>query len=315
VSILAVPDVADRLDTIVVWDNGTVDRFDVSGERVPGWPYLLGGTPAADAIVADIDRDGALETIVVTREGRIHSIAGNGMSLVGWPRSAWSVDETPYLDQLTGPRALDLDFDGFPELMLHRGDGLLFAWDSEGDDVAGFPLSFGGPGLHGPHFFPGVRIPTTTPRLVVGNLEGFSDEGLSIESLSTVRTRTVIAEGPGFFPVAGVDISRTRVYPSAWRPVAVGTDVDLADLRLYPNPLRGDALTVRFVVGESTTLDLEAFDLDGKSVARTTMRGEAGAAGNQIGWNLADLASGLYHVRIRAQDLGFERFERIAIVR
>ena len=313
VSILAVPGEDDRLDTIVVWDTGAVDRFDVSGERVPGWPYLLGETPVADAIVADIDRDGSLETIVVTREGRIHSIAGNGVALVGWPRSAWSPDETPYLDQIAGPRAIDLTFDGFPELLLHRGDGFLFAWDAEGNQIPGYPLSFGGPGLHGPQILPGTF--TTTARLIVGNLEGVSDQGYSIESLSAVRARTLLTEGPGFFPVAGVDISRSRVYPSAWRPEPVGTDVDLADLRLYPNPLRGDALTVRFVVGEATTLDLEAFDLDGRSVAHTTLQGEPGAAGNQIRWDLAGLASGLYHVRIRAQDLGFERFERIAIVR
>lgn len=316
VSLLAVPGADDRLDTFVVWADGGIDRFDPDGERVPGWPYLLDEEPAADLIVADVDRDGALEAIMATRNGRMHAIAANGVSLVGWPRSAWSVDETPYLDQLAGPRAFDLDLDGAPELFLHRGDGLLFAWDHEGDEIPGFPLSFGGPGLHGPQIIPGVRVPTSSPRLVVGTLEGFQSEtGYSVSSLTTVRARTVIADGPGFFPVAGVDQARSRIYPAAWRPAPQPAEDALADLRLYPNPLRADALTVRFVVAAPTRLDLEAFDLDGESVARTSIDGQAGAAGNQVRWDLSALASGLYHVRVRAEALDFERFERIAIVR
>ena len=113
----------------------------------------------------------------------------------------------------------------------------------------------------------------------------------------------------------GVDTSRSRVYRTAWLPEAVAAEADLADLRLYPNPVRGKDVTVRFVVDEPTELDLEAFDLDGRSVARTTLYGEPGAAGNQIRWDLSALASGLYHVRVRAPELGFERFERIAIIR
>ncbi|MEZ4649253.1 MAG: hypothetical protein R3E97_10845 [Candidatus Eisenbacteria bacterium] len=318
-SILAVPDENDALDYIVAWNDGSVDRLDPAGARRSGWPYHLGSAPVPDIAVTDLQADGELETIVVGKDGSIHAIGGNGVALVGWPRSVWSRDESPYLDQTSGPRVLDLSADGSfggpLELLLLRGDGLLFAWDGDGNVVDGYPVSFGGQAFHGPHLIPGVRTPTSTPRFVVGAYDLFRSDSLTVEAVGAVRSGVVYDDAVGVFPMTGVDTSRSRVYPTAWLPAGVEAEADLSDLRLYPNPVRGQDLTVRFVVDAPTELDLEAFDLDGRSVARTTLHGEPGAAGNQIRWDLSALASGLYHVRVRAPELGFERFERIAIVR
>ena len=318
--ILAVPDADSNLDVIVAWEDGSIDRWSPSGELRKGWPYHIGGEPVPDIAVTDLQGDGELETIVVGKDGSIHAIGANGVSLVGWPRSVWSRDESPYLDQTSGPRILDMSadgsFDGPLELLLLRGDGLLFAWDAEGNDVEGYPVSFGGQAFHGPHFMPGARTPSSSPRFVVGTYDiARTDTVGVVEAVSAVRSGVVYDDAVGVFPMIGVDTSRSRIYRTAWLPEALAAEADLADLRLYPNPVRGKDVTVRFVVDEPTELDLEAFDLDGRSVARTTLYGEPGAAGNQIRWDLSALASGLYHVRVRAPELGFERFERIAIIR
>ncbi len=313
-SLLAVPDEQNELSFYFVWQDGAIDHTDVSGESSEGWPYLMDEDPVGFPIVGELDGDGELEFFILDVAGTLHSVSAQGTSDIGWPRSVWSEDDTQLLEQRAGPRILDHDGDGVPHLFVHRGDGFLLALNEEGENAEGFPLSFGGLGFHGPHFLPSTV--DASPRLAVGNLDFTdSDTGLTVESLSAIRARLALDRNPGLFARPGFDIERSSVYPTSQLPKAQVATEDLADLRLYPNPLRGDALTVRFVVDTSRDLEFEAFDLDGRSVASTRLRGRPGAAGNQLEWDLSDLASGLYHVRIRVPELGFERFERIAIVR
>jgi hypothetical protein len=115
----------------------------------------------------------------------------------------------------------------------------------------------------------------------------------------------------------GLGPARSKVYPQRWLPVAQGAPSGLSELRLYPNPVRGDLVNIRVVVGEPAMVELEAYDLSGHRVAGIELAAHAGNQGNQLAWNLSSLSSGLYHIRARIDGGGWleERFERLAVVR
>jgi len=279
----------------------------------------LGAVPAGGPILCDADADGVLETVVADASGRLHSFGWNGVEELHWPRSIWNEDDPNPPAQATGPRALDVNQDGQTEILLHRADGVLVALDGQGRDLPGWPRSFGSLATSGPLWLAGGA--GHTPRFVVGNAYGSTNDGGVLTALSAMRAPGTLDEGLGIFPAAGVNGERTRVYPRAWIPSpSPSPAVPWSDtVRLYPNPLRGDELTVHFLLDSPARVQLEAFDLSGRKVADLTAQGVEGANGNSLYWNLASLTPGLYQVRFRL--LGQpgrseqEIFRKLAIVR
>jgi hypothetical protein len=92
----------------------------------------------------------------------------------------------------------------------------------------------------------------------------------------------------------------------------------------YPNPARESDLTVRVFLEEPAIIEVEVFDVSGERVARFARDGLPTA--NEIVWETAGVASGLYLVRIEAAEpggaatpAGRARFEtrviRVAVIR
>jgi M6 family metalloprotease-like protein len=299
------------------WADGTLAWYENDGTLVSGWPVFLGAAPAGSPILCDVDQDGVLETVVVDVRGRLHCYVRNGVEDLHWPRSIWSEDVTEPPEQTTGPRALDVNGDGHPEIVLYRSDGTLLALDGQGRSIADWPRSIGSVAVSGPDWIPSSA--GLTPRFVLGNGYGTNDAGERVTALTVLRIAGAQDMGIGYFPVAGADVGRSRVYPSAWIPSQQqGPEAVLKEtLRLYPNPLRGDQLTVHFLLGVRARVNLEAFDLSGRKVAELEADGEGGADGNHLLWNLGSLAPGLYQIRFRALADGYqeELFRRLAIVR
>jgi hypothetical protein len=224
------------------------------------------------------------------------------------------VTEAP--EQTTGPRALDVDRDGIPEILVHRADGFLLALRGDGGAVRGWPRAFGSAGRAGPEWMPAGS--GHGARLVVGNAYGRTEDNRPITALDVLRLDAA-GEGVGSFAVPGVDRGRSRTYPRSRLPGPPPpvTESWRESVRLYPNPLRGDLLTVRFVLDRPADVVLQAFDLAGAEVARLEAKGTPGAGGNHLQWDLSGLASGLYHVRIRSltEGSGQELLTKLAVVR
>lgn len=306
---------ADGLRYLFSWENGHLEWRGAAGAVLDGWPVSIGAPLAGSPIVADADQDGSLETVVLDVPGRLHALGETGFEDLNWPRSIWTVDERPLGDQVLAPRAIDVDLDGVPELLVHRIDGFLVAFEGDGTGVDGFPLSFGAPAVHGPEISLGGF--GGEPSFVVGNLSGRC--GPPCEEVTVVRVPGLGAPGIGAFPEPGLGPERRRAYPAAWIPEPKSLDGDLVEgsVRFYPNPLRSGALRVSFLLGAPAQVELEAFDLSGQKVATHSVQGQAGAQGNSVEWNLSDLASGVYHVRFRATGGSFARelFDKVAIIR
>ena len=313
-SVVALEQAGQLSAFFVAWEDGTMEWRGASGELRSGWPIRTERTLVGEPIVVDFDRDGSLEVIAIDEDGLMSSWNENGAREIDWPRSAWSEDELPVL-QRVGPRVMDVDGDGEAELVLLRGDGFVYAWEADGEVVAGWPLSFGTPGLHGP-----LPVPAGDgyeARLAVGNLEGVTSDGVTIETVSMARIPELQAEGVGYFAYDGFNPARTRVIPSDFQPGSVDAIAGVSELRMYPNPVRGDRLSLHTVLGSEAKVRVDAFDLAGDLVSTDEWSGRSGADGNVFEWDISGISSGLYHVRVRIEGDGidFERFEKIAVVR
>jgi hypothetical protein len=142
------------------------DEFTASGLSLVNWPILtdnflltspdqyagyliLGGAPLSAPVLADIDRDGALDVMVADTQGRIHAfrvvVADHvlgippsdevGVSeLVGWPVKVSAVGRTSEVS------LGDLEKDGYPETF-HTGDKVeVVALHYNAAPRSGYPL-------------------------------------------------------------------------------------------------------------------------------------------------------------------------------
>ena len=210
----------------------------------------------------------------------------------------------------------DLTGDGRIELVQLRGDGMIVAIDLEGRPAGGWPYATGAPASDGPvqvtdvagaeHWYVACAVTESLTAL----------SGLSLAPRGPVETN---AYALGCFPAPGGGTGRMGVYPSSLvptpKPSAVFFDPDA--MILHPNPVRGDLLKVRYVLGENATMELAAFDLSGRMVASTEWQGNAGAAGETHLWSVSDLAPGVYVIRVRVQGSNEERslMRKVAVVR
>lgn len=304
---------------LYAWESGALEWRDASGTLRPGWPVALGDSLAGPPIVADADQDGVLETIALTRGGRLHAIDPGGIAERGWPTRIWSEDDDDPPNAVSSPRALDLDGDGRVEIVVHRPDGILVAFRGSAELAEVRPYSLGSIGVSGPEWVaPDPAEPGAVARLCFANLRGQTEDSLDVSAVSQIRFPGASASGAGFFPRVGVDGTRSAVYPREWVPTEVAAAPGLdPDIRFYPNPVRGEHLFVSFTVGEAAALSLDAFDLTGSKVATLRGQAEAGAGGNRVAWDLGKLSPGLYHVRLRLKGatVDHEQFERVAVVK
>lgn len=320
--VLAIPGgVAGPARFMFAWSDGVIEWRTTAGTLLPGWPASLGAAPAGSPIVCDADGDGVLETVAADSRGLVHCLGVNGAEELGWPCSLWSEDNRRPPAQVLGVRALDIDGTGGPEILAQRADGFLVALDGHGEMVSGWPRALGADARLGPEWIPAG--PTNGPRLGYASDYGQDPSARSpgADSAAIGVTRVSGARGivPGAFPLPGFDAARSRVYARELLPLPVVVPVEgpRESLLLYPNPLRGDRLTVRFTLDRPARVRLTAYDLSGHQVAELDAEGRPGPDGNHIPWDLGSLASGLYQVRVRFIGEGWneEMLEKIAVMR
>jgi hypothetical protein len=124
-------------------------------------PDAYGGTPlrmgvgiTASPRFADLDGDGTNELVVATDEGYVHAYRSDFSELPGWPVHATplalhvgsaafttSVLSAEAYGSVTGTPAVgDIDHDGSLEVVAGDSEGRIYAWDSGGQLMPGFPV-------------------------------------------------------------------------------------------------------------------------------------------------------------------------------
>jgi hypothetical protein len=121
---------------------------------LPGFPYDMGASGESSPILVDLDDDGVLEVLIGTADGLVLALHGDGAAVDGWPVVVDDRDSvhrsgegyaSGAVDAGTGDSFIgtvgagDIDGDGTVEIIGATSWGGVYAWNTDGTRVGGFP--------------------------------------------------------------------------------------------------------------------------------------------------------------------------------
>jgi len=275
--------------------------------RDGAWAVTAWPDPAAAVVgepaVADLDGDGHHDVIVATRE-KLFAWQDDGTPLTGFPAPLAGLFPLPDTTRVAGPLVV-ADLAGGPgnELAFATDRGHLFLLDAQGAALPGTPFRFGGAGASGLAL---VTAGADRVSLAVADQGGLAgapfDRRLTNGRLALYGDREIAADGPATAGWYGLGGGPARSGPvGAAQPVAGDLPADKGEDRvvLYPNPLTGTQLTVRFWSATERPAELVIYNLAGEPVQSLTIPTSAGRI-NEHTLDL-DVASGLYLARLTCE--------------
>ncbi|MCK9994806.1 MAG: immune inhibitor A [Candidatus Krumholzibacteria bacterium] len=277
-------------------------RIPADGSVVTDLGSILGVDEPLVAVpaVADVDGDGR-DDLVLATDKRIFALRPDGVSLRGFPVRLYDLFPLPDSTSISGPVVVaDGTGDGVNEIYFNTDGGHLIGLSATGRLLAQTPLRWagrrtGGLAIGGPddgrvlwlvspggHTGPPHDRHFINGRVIASGLANAPDEG----------SRTSEWLGPvGGAYRRGSEGSAKSLGPAS--PVSREMD----KVVLYPNPVLGDGVTVRFFSAGSRPARLFIYNLQGEEVARADIPVDAGAV-NEYRLPLPGIASGLYLARL-----------------
>ncbi|MCK5033248.1 MAG: T9SS type A sorting domain-containing protein [Calditrichia bacterium] len=272
------------VDKIFFPDSNTIE-IDFSNGDIQKYftDYKMTGLPS----VADVDLDGYYE-IIYNSKNLINAINYNNSQVTNMPFKPVLIEN----ENLIGtPLIADINNDDIVDIISITNQGQLFAYDSNGDLLNGFPLSAGGNVSDSPLLIDidndaNLELFTINQN---GDINGWQfDEGFSIDNLwwtqqfyspenNLYLTKHLMPVIPGFSEL----LPARKVYN-------------------YPNPNIDDFTNIRYFLTEEANVNIKIFDLGGDIVDSFNGPGNSGVD-QQIEWNVSDIESGVYLCRIEAK--------------
>jgi len=290
-------------------------------------------------LIADINRDGALEVICTGSNGTIWMFDTLLNASPEFP-------VTLGYDLYSAPVTADIDGDGYLEI-LATGDNLVFAINYNGTMAEDFPVIVDRDHPTGPLQYSPIVI--SYPDDQFGELMLVSDDG----ELISVYPRTfnqpdppvrpvgrpglrspayaydansgvsavfalggdgflygfkmpeTISRRHGAFVQEGYDAARRFVYPNDSLPDIPASGEFLAESSVYayPNPADGDVVYIRYRLGDEADVAVSIYDVAGNLIEELVGDG-LGNTENEIAWQCSDVASGVYFCRLEARSVG-----------
>ncbi len=221
-------------------------------------PIRLGGSGESSPKLADVNRDGVLDILVGTGDGRVHVRSGvTGDALLGFPVStdpiavhpsrAYDYREVPVPREsiLASLAADDLDQDGRTEIVAASLEGKIYVWDDHGRLRAGFPVTtdprFSNPANRNKSNDTDPAV-SGAPTLV--NLDGPEEANLEIVvaawdgQVYAWRSNGTLVDG---FPVRLADRNKVTVDESTGVVAAIaGTQLGSRPAKVVGSPAVGD---------------------------------------------------------------------------
>ncbi|MCK5133474.1 MAG: M6 family metalloprotease domain-containing protein [Candidatus Sabulitectum sp.] len=313
---------------ILVTADGSMRRVGPRGGTVFGWPVHPGSENSTLPIAGDFDRDGAVETAVVSG-GKLWVYDENSTSEPGFPVSLQGL-------VLSDPFMADLDGDGNIEILVETTIGIE-AFSSSGTTVADWPFTtetdsltfeysrftsgIGGSGFACSSLRDGrVFIWNGTGVSIGGSPYAFGDnpigypilrefDGESQSRLMFVTSRGVMgAFFTGFEPDGwntGMDRGGERCWPAIHLPTVITSKslLEETEFFVWPNPVTQGTGLIRFVPGRDAQYRIRIFNVAGELVA--DYHGDApGRVPWEVEWGTNNLAPGVYYVCLELTSSG-----------
>jgi M6 family metalloprotease-like protein len=313
---------------VLVTVDGSLTRVSPGGGVVSGWPVHPGSENTSLPVAADFDRDGGVETAVVSG-GKLWAYNENGSEELGFPVSLQG-------DILADPFMADIDSNGSIEILVETTigveaftssgtmvadwpfttevdslafkysrftcgiggsgfacsslrDGRVFVWDSRGVSQSGSPYSFG-------------DNPVGSP--ILRRFDGEDQYRL----ISTASNGSVGAFYTGFKPSGwntGMDRGGERCWSAENLPsVALpGGLLNEDEFFVWPNPVTGGSGQIRFVPGQDADYTVRVFNIAGELVSEYSGKAP-GRVAWEVRWKTDDLAPGVYYVCLELASSG-----------
>ncbi len=127
------------------WNTEEIYIFDHEGNVLPGWPREVERLVWASPVVGDIDDDGDYEVIVYDRRGTLYVWHHDGTEFMdgdGNPSTDGIFKTTsPNAWSCPTPACADIDEDGVNEIIFSTPGDSIYAVNSDGSDVPGWPVA------------------------------------------------------------------------------------------------------------------------------------------------------------------------------
>lgn len=274
-------------DLAAIDRTGTITLVDLSGTTLPGWPVILGTPLVGGAAAGDLDGEGNAELVVADTLGMLSVLNGDGSMALHFPLSLGS-------KPTSGAMMANIDGEPGHEILLMTEDGSLHAINRLGKESSGFPIGLGGYRMASNYLadldHDGIMdiVAGSTDHLLAGFSTGqaIPDSLIAWRGEDNGPTRNAILDRR----VAGVG-----------RPT--GPSAEAQSLVCFPNPARGDRMNFRMTLAEGQSASASVFDLTGRPVVNGLSPTGSDREAN-IPWNLADVAPGIYLVRVEVSGPG-----------
>jgi hypothetical protein len=129
------------IDIIAATGSDSLEVFDVTGHRLPGWPkrLLMDQDVMSSPAVADVDGDGSLDVACVSGEGNAYLWHADGTPFDGFP-IRFGDAQGNRISARGSPTLANLDADDDLEMVFGNNQGWVVGLNPDGTYLEGFPL-------------------------------------------------------------------------------------------------------------------------------------------------------------------------------
>jgi M6 family metalloprotease-like protein len=275
------------IDKVFFPDSNTIE-IDFSNGNMQNYfsDYKMNGTPA----IADVDLDGFFE-VLYNSNNFINGVNYNNSQVTNFPIKPVLVKD----EKLIGsPLIADINNDDIIDIISITNLGQIFAYNSNGNLLDGFPLIAGGSVSSSPILIDidndsNLELFTINEN---GDINGWQFDG-------------GFSEGNLWWTQQNYSVENNLYLSKYLDPVIEGFSELLPAKKVYnyPNPNIDDFTYIRYYLTNESDVNIKIFDLAGDIVDSFNGPGNSGVD-QQIKWNVADIESGVYLCRIEAKSSG-----------
>ena len=280
-------------DIAVVSTDGILYILDANGLAFASDP--VPGGAHSPPVVADLDQDGFIE-VLFGGNGKLYLYRFNAILQTEGALALPIKDDTGPIE--APPILADINNDTTPDIFAGTRGGLLYGLTAEGHPLPGFPLLVPGPILSSPLI--DDLDNDGTLELIIYTADG-SMHLFHLETIDPSYTGNKIIWGQ----LGGGPGNAGKLLQQPLE-IATPTDTSLlpaARAYLYPNPVRnGDRARIRFFLLEPAEISMTIYNPLGEKIADLTHDNPMPNTDNEIAWDVADYASGLYICRLQASN-------------